>query len=71
MFEAQKVFNNYLSVLISRGVTTGKLKHYFSLVNLFKNLKDYQIVDKRLDDKTYGKLVIAVKNEWNSIKDSI
>lgn len=71
MYQAQTVFNNYLRVLIHKGITIGRLKYYFSISNLFNNLKEFGIVDKELDNTTYSKLVVAVKNEWNSIKDSI
>lgn len=58
-------------MLIKKKITGGRLKYYFSITNLFKNLKEYQIVDDRVDDKTYAELVIAVRNEWNTIKNNI
>ena len=66
MYQAQTLFNNYLRVLIHKGITIGRC-----ISSLFNNLKEFGIVDKELDNTTYLKLVVAVKNEWNSIKDSI
>jgi hypothetical protein len=80
MYAAKTVLGSYLYQLSIRKVPNSKLQSYFTIANLYTYLKEYRLVAKDFKGKSYGQLIVAVKNankvaelreEWNSIKNSI
>lgn len=69
MSEAKDVLEAYIKLLQKRKIKYKYLGNCFSLTALDKNLKTYNLVTKQLTTNEYGRLVLAVRDEWLKVKN--